>query len=255
VLLAIDVGNTSIEIGVFKGEELLSTWCLSTDIRRSEDEYGLEILGLLNLSGIKNIEGSVLSSVVPPLTKTLKAVLSRHVGEEPLVITPNLKLDIPILVDKPEEVGADRIMNAIAAKELFGTPIVVVDFGTATTFDVVSKGGEYLGGVIAPGIGISCDALWKSAAQLPSIELLPSPPTCIGRNTSSAMRAGILFGFASLADGIIERIREELKDDIKVVATGGFSHLISEHSRHINLVDKALTLKGLRIAYENLCGD
>lgn len=252
MILAIDVGNTNIVIGVYKRQQnLVHHWRISTDRSATEDEYGMILHQLLHYEGLtyKDIEGVIISSVVPPLMITLKRLCETYIGKSPLIVGPGLKTGINIRYENPREVGADRIVNAVAAIELYGSPLIVVDFGTATTFDYIDEKGEYIGGAIAPGIGISTDALYQKAAKLPRIEIV-KPKSVIGRNPVASMQAGIVYGFAGQVDGINERIQKEFGHPCKVVATGGLAELISEHSTTIQVVNPWLTLQGLYILYE-----
>jgi len=251
MILVLDVGNTNIVLGVYEGAKLVRSWRISTDKDKTCDEYGIQIRVLFQYSNIKHesVEAIVVSSVVPPVTPALEEMCQKYFGIAPLVVGPGVKTAMPIRYDNPKEVGADRIVNAIAAYEIYGGPLIVVDFGTATTFDAISKNGEYLGGAIAPGIGISTEALYTRAAKLPRIELT-KPKTVIGKNTVSSMQAGIIYGFVGQTDGIISRMKRELGGEPIVVATGGLATLISKESTGINHVNSNLTLEGLRIVYE-----
>lgn len=251
MLLAIDVGNTNTVLGVFEGKKLRDHWRLETRAGRTSDEYGLQLNQLLELSGVPRdgIDAIVASSVVPPMQPTLQRMAERFFGKKPLFIGPGVKTGMPILYDNPREVGADRIVNAVAAFERFGTQLIVVDFGTATTFDAVGAKGEYLGGSIFPGIHISMEALFRSASKLPRVELA-RPPHVIGRNTVHAIQAGLVFGYAAMVDGICERMRGELGADTRVVATGASAPIFAAESKVISEVDEMLTLDGLRIIYE-----
>ena len=248
MLIAVDVGNTHIVIGVFQGTDLKHSFRLQSDIRRTVDEYALEILGLLNSVSIDKVQVSqiVVSCVVPALTRVFSKLSVKYFSLQPLIVGPGVKTGISIAVDDPRSVGADRIVNAVAARELYGAPIIVVDLGTATTFDVVSARGSYEGGVIAPGLVISADALFNRAAMLPSIEL-KRPHHVLGKNTVDSMLSGIVFGYAALIDGIIKRLKSDLGRDVRVVATGGLSHLIAPETEYMKDIDGDLTLKGLQI--------
>lgn len=250
MLLAIDIGNTNLTLGVFQGELLVHGWRLSTDRLRMPDEYGLQLVGLLEHASLRteNLEGVVMASVVPPLTGRLVAAVSTYLGQDPLLITPELDTGIVLRVDQPASVGADRVANAVAVKELFGGPACVVDFGTATTFDALDAEGNYLGGAIAPGIGIAADALVASTAQLPRVQL-EAPASVIGRNTVSAMQAGIVYGYVGLLEGLVARFRQELGDGMRVIATGGLAQFVGDHTGVIQHVAPWLTLDGLRILW------
>lgn len=251
MILVIDVGNTNLVFGVYRGQNLLQHWRLSTDQTATEDEYGLLMVQALSISGydVKEIDGVIISSVVPPLMPVLEKICSRYLQRVPLVVGPGIKTGLNIRYEDPREVGADRIVNAVAAIERYGAPLLVVDFGTATTFDYIDQKGQYIGGAITPGIGISTEALYQKAAKLPRIELA-APKSVIGRNTVQSMQAGIIHGFAGQVDGIVKKVREEYDQNIKVIATGGFADLIAAESTEIDQVDPLLTLHGLRLIYE-----
>ncbi len=251
MLLAIDIGNTNIELGIFDGENLKATWRLATGIHRMPDEYGNLILGLVNHQGLSasRISDAVLCSVVPPLTATFEEFCRNYLGTTPLVVQAGIKTGVRICMDNPREVGTDRIVNAVAAHHLYKGPVIVIDMGTATTFDVVSKEGDYLGGAIAPGIAISTEALFNRTAVLPRVELI-RPKQAIGRNTIAAMQSGIVLGYAGLIEGIVARIKRELKDEARVVATGGYAELLAQEAPVIEVVNPNLTLIGLRLIHE-----
>jgi type III pantothenate kinase len=251
VILVVDVGNTNIVLGVYQGRQLTHHWRLSTNRSATVDEYGVLISNLFQLAGVKanQMKGVILSCVVPPLMSTLEQLFIEYVGKAALVVGPGIKTGLNIRYENPREVGADRIVNAVAGIEQYGTPLVVVDFGTATTFDYIDATGAYLGGAIVPGIGISAEALYQRAAKLPRVELT-KPRTVIGRNTVAAMQAGIIFGYAGQVDGIVKRISKEFNVQPRVIATGGLAELIAGESETIEKVDPLLTLEGLRIVYE-----
>lgn len=251
MILVMDVGNTNIVLGIYKEKDLIYSWRLSTSKDKTSDEYGIQIMQLFDFAQVKKgeITAVVISSVVPPLMNALEDMTFKYFGHKPLIVGPGVKTSMPIRYDQPREVGADRIVNAVAAYELYGGPLIVVDFGTATTYDAISEQGEYLGGAIAPGIGISTEALYTRAAKLPRIELL-KPKSIIGKNTVSSMQAGIVYGFIGQTNDIIARMKKELGGKAYVVATGGWAGLVSSESKSVDVVNADLTLLGLRIIYE-----
>ncbi|HYO93539.1 MAG TPA: type III pantothenate kinase [Polyangiaceae bacterium] len=251
MLLAVDIGNTNIVFGLYDGVELAHTLRVSTVRTRTEDEHGVLLLQLLALRGLERavVDAAIIASVVPPLTDVLVEAIRHAFAREPIVVGPGLKTGMPVLYENPREIGADRIVNAVAAHERIKGPVLVVDFGTATTFDCISPKGEYLGGVIVPGIQVSLDGLLARAAKLSRIEL-SAPPRVLGRNTTHALQSGVIIGHAALVDGLIERLQTELGYPSQVVATGGLSTLIAKHTRRIDTVDVNLTLDGLRILYD-----
>ena len=252
MLLVIDVGNTNIVLGVYRQTRLHRHWRIATRVAQTGDEYGILISNLLQLAGIsvKNISGVAISSVVPPVQTALTGLFRERFGMEPLLVGPGLKTGMPIRYDNPREVGADRIVNAVAAFDRLGEAAIVVDFGTATTFDLINGQGVYLGGAIAPGLGLSMDALFEKTAKLPRIELA-RPRTVVGRDTVSSMQSGLFWGYVALVDGLIDRMVEESGfDPVRVIATGGLAGLVAGESRRIELVDEFLTLTGLRLLYE-----
>ncbi|MGQ0792673.1 MAG: type III pantothenate kinase [Deltaproteobacteria bacterium] len=251
MLLAVDVGNTNIVFGIFRGKEILNHWRVATDITKTSDEYGILFRSLIGFRGIapESITGAALSCVFPPVLDTLISALKFYFGVSPVVIEPGVKTGMPILYHNPKEVGADRIVNSVAAYDEYKSSLVVVDFGTATTFDCISERGEYLGGAIAPGLGISAEALFRSASKLPKVEIA-RPKSAIGKTTVHSMQSGIVFGYAGLVDGIVKRIEREMDSRPKVIATGGLARLIAPESRTIEAEDEFLTLKGLRLIYD-----
>lgn len=251
MLLTIDVGNTQTALGLLDGEEVVAHWRLTTVAEQTEDELRISLRGLFELEGYKlaDMSGMALSSVVPALTAAYRRV-GQAITEGPVVVVgPGVKTGMPILIDNPREVGADRIANAVAARHIYTTPVIVVDFGTSTNFDVVGSEGEYLGGVIAPGLQIATDALINGTAALRRVEYVP-PRSPIGKGTVEAIQSGALYGHAGLVDGIIERVAAELGGDVTRVATGGLASTIVPHCSSVSTVDEFLTLEGLRMIYE-----
>ncbi|MFN2466374.1 MAG: type III pantothenate kinase [Candidatus Dormibacteria bacterium] len=254
MLLAIDIGNTNTVLGTFDGETLTEHWRIATRIDYTADELGVILAGLLAGAHVpmEKLDSVVVSSVVPSLNQAIASMCARSLGIEPLVIGPGVRTGMQIRYDNPREVGADRIVNSVAAFTRYGGPAVVIDFGTATTFDAIGANGDYLGGVIAPGIRISMDALFSRAAKLPRFELaVPAGlEGVIGKNTVESMQAGFVFGFAGQIEGIVRRMREELGGECRVIATGGLAALIATHAKVIETVDETLTLDGLRLLHE-----
>jgi type III pantothenate kinase len=255
MLLAIDVGNTNIVLGVYRGQgpgaELVGDWRIRTDRERTTDEHGILIKHLLEHKGmaLDEVQRVAISSVVPTMNDTLADLSRRYFGVEPFVVGAQTDTGIQIHYQPVSDVGADRICNAVGAFARYGGPCIVVDFGTATTFDAIAANGDYLGGAILPGIGISCDALFRQAARLYRVELV-APPRAIGQNTVHAMQSGLVFGFAGQTDAMVERIRQELGPGTRVVATGGLADLIAQESQTIETVDQLVTLEGLRLLFE-----
>jgi len=252
MILVIDVGNTNIVLGIYEGKKLLNFWRVKTDADKTSDEYGMIINQLFELNGYKfsDIDEVVICSVVPTIMYTMEHMTRKYFNKEPLVVGPGIKTGMNIKYDNPKEVGADRIVDAIAAYELYGGPLIIVDFGTATTYSVVSRSGEYLGGAICPGVRISMDALFQRTAKLPRVELI-KPSTVICKNTVNSMQAGIIYGQVGQVDYLVERMKSELGEpDTKVIATGGLSKLIASESKTVDTINGLLTLEGLRIIYE-----
>ena len=252
MLLVVDVGNTNIVLGVYEGKEIMAHWRISTDRGRTTDEYGM-LLSNLFLHDPKvnkeDVEAVIISSVVPPLNPTLERVCLRYFHKKPLFVGPGIKTGISIKYENPRELGADLIVDAVAAYEKYGGNLISIDFGTATTYSAVLDGGIYLGGAISPGIGISAEALFGRTAKLPRIEI-KNPGPVIGRNTVGAMQAGVLFGYVGQVEGIVARMKREMPEDTKVVATGGLAPLISAETDVIDHIDPMMTLEGLRLIYE-----
>jgi type III pantothenate kinase len=251
MLLCIDIGNTNITLGVYEGESLGPRWRLATNHERMPDEFVLQLLGLLSLEGLArdDLHGAAIASVVPPLTGKWVEVCQKGVGLHPLLVGPNTDLGVRVLYDDPAAVGADRLVDAVAAYRLYGGPACIVDFGTATTFDALSAEGDYLGGAIAPGIGIAADALFQRTAKLPRVELA-RPPAAIGRNTVHSMQSGLLFGYVSMVEGMVARFRRELGKNMKVIATGGLAEILARETPVLEILAPWLTLDGLRMIYD-----
>ncbi len=251
MLLVIDVGNTNTVLGLYRDKELVRSWRLTTDKARTADEWAMVIHELFSLCGLHfpDISDVIISCVVPPLLNTLETLCATYFQRKPMVVGPGIKTGMPIHYDNPREVGADRIVNAVAAYAKRPTSLIVVDFGTATTFDYLSARGEYQGGAIAPGLSISAEALYERASKLPRVEIA-CPPQVIAKNTVHSMQSGLFYGYVGLVDGIVGRMKLEVRDSPYVMATGGLAGLIAPHSQTIDEVDNCLTLEGLRILYE-----
>lgn len=254
MLLAIDIGNSNITLGIFHGEELRATWRIATDVHRLADEYAVLILNLLPRQGIESsqVKDSIICSVVPPLTVTFEDLCRRYFGSKPLIVEVGIKTGMRILYDNPKEVGADRVADAVAAFRKYGGPVIVVDFGTATVFDAISKEGDYIGGAIAPGVDVAAEALFERASKLPRIELV-APSSAIGKDTVSSMQSGLIFGYVGLIEGLVNRFQRELGGGAKVVGTGGSAGMIAKESSVIDVLDPDLTLVGLRMIHEMNC--
>jgi type III pantothenate kinase len=251
MLLAVDIGNTNVVFGLYQGRTLEQTFRVSTVTTRTEDEYGVLLQQLLTLRKVPSdaIDAAIIASVVPPLTDVMAEAIRHAFAREPLVVGTGLKTGIPVLYENPRDVGADRIVNAVAAYDRVKAGVIVVDFGTATTFDCISPKGEYLGGVIVPGVQVSLDGLLARAAKLTRIELA-APPHAVGRNTTHALQSGVVFGYAAMVDGLVERLEQELGFPCQILATGGLSALIAKHTKRVQQIDVNLTLEGLCLLHE-----
>jgi type III pantothenate kinase len=251
MLLVVDLGNTNVVLGLYDGEKLVQTFRVATVRSRTEDEYAVLLQQLLSLRHLssRSVTAAIIASVVPQLTEVMLSAIRQAVGREPLLVGPGVKTGMPVLYDNPQDVGADRIVDAVAAYARFQSGVIIVDFGTATTFNCVSPKGEYLGGVIVPGVKVSLEGLMQSAAKLRPVELT-APPQVLGRNTTHAIQSGAIHGYAAMVDGLVEKLQQELGFPCRVIATGGLSSLIGKHSKRIEQLDPNLTLEGLRILYE-----
>lgn len=254
MLLVIDVGNTNTVMGLFDKEELVCDWRIRTERETTEDEFFVLASQLFASSGQNpgKVKATIVSCVVPPMRKILEGFCSKYLKHAPEWVTAQSDMGMPILYDNPSEVGADRIVNAVAAYERHKQSLIVIDFGTATTFDCISEKGEYLGGAISPGVGIASEALFARASKLPRVEIFQAPETAIGKNTAGSMQAGIIFGYAGLVDGLVQRIKEEMGSSPKVIATGGLAPLMAGVSKTIEAVESGLTLEGLKIIHERI---
>lgn len=251
MLLVCDIGNTNVTLGVFNGEEIVATWRMASDMHKMPDEYAALLLALMSYHDLKkpDIEDVVICSVVPPLLPIFTELFRRYFHVSPMVVGPGIKTGVRVRMDNPREVGADRIVDAVAAHHLYGGPVIICDLGTASTFDTVSKEGDYLGGAIAPGLAISAEAMFARTAQLPRIQLV-SPQKAIGTNTIAAMQSGLIFGYVGLIEGIVSRIQAELKEKALVVATGGYAELLARETTVIDKLNPDLTLIGLRLIHQ-----
>jgi type III pantothenate kinase len=251
MLLAVDLGNTNVVLGLYEGEKLVQTFRVATVRSRTEDEYAVLLQQLFSLRQLSfhSVSAAIIASVVPQLTDVMISAIRQAVGREPLIVGPGLKTGMSVLYDNPHDVGADRIVDAVAAYARYQSGVIVVDFGTATTFNCISPKGEYLGGVIVPGVKVSLEGLLQSAAKLRPVELT-APPRVMGRNTTHALQSGVIHGYAAMVDGLVDRLVEELGFPCRIIATGGLSSLIGKHSKRIEELDLNLTLEGLRILYE-----
>lgn len=251
MLLALDIGNTAVTLGVFENEKLRATWRFATDVGRFADEYGVLMLNLLDHEGItaEQIDEAVMSCVVPDLEPIFQSICRRYFGVKAIVVSAGIKTGLRILYDTPRDVGADRVADAVAAIHQYGAPLIVVDLGTATVFDAITREGDYLGGALAPGLGIASEALFRRAARLYRVEL-SRPPAAIGRNTVTAMQSGILFGYVGLIEGIVRRMKDELGEGVTVIGTGGYAETIARETDIIDRVDPDLTLVGLRLIHD-----
>lgn len=255
MVLVMDVGNTNIVLGIYDGKNLIADWRLSTDSKRSADEYGIMVADLFKINNIhiEDIEGVIISSVVPNTMYSLERMVKKYFGTDPIIVGPGVKTGINIKYDNPKEVGADRIVNAVAVHEIYNKASIIIDFGTATTFCAITQNGDYLGGTICPGIKISAEALFEKAAKLPRIELVKTEKI-ICKNTVSSMQSGIVYGYIGQVEYIVDRMKKEMKEageeEPFVIATGGLAKLIAEESNYVDKIDPYLTIEGLKIIYE-----
>ena len=251
MLLAVDIGNTSITLGLYKTDKLDAHWRLASDSERTSDEYGILLVQLLERAGVSSgeIKDIAIASVVPPLTGTIESACREYLGASPLIVDAGTRTGIKLRYEDPKQVGADRVVNAAAVRRFYKGPACIVDFGTATIFDALSAEGEYLGGAISPGIGIASDALFKRTAKLPKVDIL-RPPSAIGRNTVHALQSGLLYGYVGLVDGMVARFRAELGPEMKTIGTGALVELIAKETKSIDIVDPWLALQGLKVIYD-----
>ena len=251
MLLTIDIGNTNITLGLYKGKDLGSRWRLATAYDHMPDEYGLQLIGLLEHAGFtpEEVTGICMASVVPPITGKIIEACRQYLNKDPLVVDAGVKTGVRVRYEEPRAVGADRIVDAVAVLNLYGTPACVVDFGTATTFDAIAENGDYLGGAIAPGIGIAADALFQRTAKLPRVDL-QKPPSVIGRNTVHSMQSGLLYGYVGLVEGMVARFRQELGPKMKVIATGGLADVLANETKVLQIIAPWLTLDGLQMIWD-----
>ena len=251
MLLAVDIGNTNIVFGLFEKENLTNHWRIESDKSRTSDEYGILFKKLIEIKEIETtqIKGAIISCVVPTLLDTILEALKTYFDVDPIIVGPGVKTGMPILYHNPKEVGADRIVNGVGAYEKFHKSVIAVDFGTAITFDCISDKGEYLGGLITTGLHVSAEALYQKASKLPRVEIV-KPPNVIGKTTVESIQSGLVYGYAGLVDGVVKKIKAEMRSDPRVIATGGSAELIAKESKAIESVDKFLTLKGLKLIYE-----
>ena len=251
MLLTIDIGNTNITLGLYQGKNLGSRWRLATAYDHMPDEYGLQLIGLLEHAGFtpEEVTGICMASVVPPITGKIIEACRQYLNKDPLVVDAGVKTGVRVRYEEPRAVGADRIVDAVAVLNLYGTPACVVDFGTATTFDAIAENGDYLGGAIAPGIGIAADALFQRTAKLPRVDL-QKPPSVIGRNTVHSMQSGLLYGYVGLVEGMVARFRQELGPKMKVIATGGLADVVATETKVLQIIAPWLTLDGLQMIWD-----
>ena len=251
MLLTLDIGNTNITLGLYDGDTLGPRWRLATEHNRMGDEYGIMLINLFQHAGVSaaDVHGIVMASVVPPLTGTFQQACERYLGRLPLVVDAGVKTGVRVKYDDPKGVGADRVVDAAAVQKLYGGPACIVDLGTGTTFDAISAEGDYLGGAIAPGLGIAAEALFQRTAKLPKVDLI-RPPAAIGRNTVHAIQSGLIFGYVGLVEGMVARFRAELGPNMKVIATGGLANVLAEETKVFDIIAPWLTLDGLKIVWE-----